>query len=324
MKLKFSAKNTDLRVLMEREGFRFPCGGKGLCGRCKIVAPVFKPTERDLRFLSAEEISEGIRLACDKTVDGELEIECLFGREANKAERMDYADAYAVFADYGTFVGLAADGEVKDGIDSDATAAERFTLAGRAQREVVELIERHSVAKAGVMLLAADARRFHALTGLNEPLPSGDSTDAGLFGLPADEAYLPPIPGDFIGGDLPLELFGREEGELVVAGGYFAYIGNASVHVAYISPSPESLNAYKATAEYFLTRFMPSKRVCVGENAVISARGGFVKETSRIPSNAAAALNSNRVKAALVRLAARMETESLADDDLWQDCLNRV
>lgn len=309
---------------MEREGFRFPCGGKGLCGRCKIVAPNFETTDRDSRFLSSEEIAAGIRLACDKILDGEAKIDCLFAREDNKAERMEYADAYAVFTDYGTFIGIAADGEVRDAADCEATAAEHFTLAGKAQREVVELIERHSVAKAGVMLLAADARRFHALTGLNEPLPSGDSTDAAIFNMPADEVYLPPVYGGFVGGDLALELYGRETGEMVVAGGYFAYIGESSVHTAYISLSPESLNAYKATVEYFLRRFLPVKRTVIGQNAVISARGGFVREQSRIPSNAAAALDSNRVKAALRRLVAKVESESLADDDMWQECLNEA
>ena len=197
MMIKLNGNNSSLRDLMEREGFRFPCGGKGLCGRCKIVAPNFKPTDRDLRFLSTEEISAGVRLACDKFLDGEAEIECLFAREDNKAERMEYADAYAVFTDYGTFIGLAADGEVKDSVFLEPTVAEHFTLAGKAQREVVELIERHSVAKAGVMLLAADAKRFHALTGINEPMPSGDNTDASLFNMPADEVYIPPIYGGF-------------------------------------------------------------------------------------------------------------------------------
>lgn len=324
MMIKLNGKNSSLRDLMEREGFRFPCGGKGLCGRCKIVAPNFKPTDRDLRFLSTEEISAGVRLACDKTLDGEAEIDCLFAREENKAERMEYADAYAVFTDYGTFIGLAADGEVKDSVFLEPTVAEHFTLAGKAQREVVELIERHSVAKAGVMLLAADAKRFHALTGINEPMPSGDNADASLFNMPADEVYIPPIYGGFAGGDLALELYGRERGEMVVAGGYFAYIGAASVHTAYISLAPESLNAYKATAEYFLRRFAPVKRTLIGENAVVSARGGFVPEASKIPVNAAAALDSNRVKAALRRLVAKTECESLADDDIWQECLNEV
>lgn len=73
MMIKLNGNNSSLRDLMEREGFRFPCGGKGLCGRCKIVAPNFKPTDRDLRFLSTEEISAGVRLACDKFLDGEAE-----------------------------------------------------------------------------------------------------------------------------------------------------------------------------------------------------------------------------------------------------------
>ena len=114
MKIKLNGNNQSLRELMEREGFRFPCGGKGICGRCKVIAADLTPTERDKRFLSDAELAKGVRLACDKTLNGAIELEPLFSREENRAERLDYADSYAVFTDYATFIGLAADGEVKD------------------------------------------------------------------------------------------------------------------------------------------------------------------------------------------------------------------
>lgn len=322
MKQEFNAVNTSLREIMEREGFRFPCGGKGLCGRCKVIAPSFAPTERDKRFLSAEEIASGIRLACDKTLNGSAVIEPMFEREDNRAERLPYADAYAVFTDYGTFAGLAADGEIKDSVTLPPAEREHYALLGAAQREIVELIERHSVAKASVMLLAADARRFHALTGIQEAIPEGDSVEASLFNMPAEEVYLPPVKGGFTGGDLPLELMGRGAGEMVVCGSNIAYISEASVHAAYIALTAESELVYKAAVEYFLRRFTPAKRTLIGENRIISERGGFRPEPSKIPENAAQALNSNRTKAALRRIAAKIETEDLINDDLFQEILS--
>lgn len=43
-----------------------PCGGKGLCGKCKVIVEdvVPEPTEREKRILSETELSSGIRLAC--------------------------------------------------------------------------------------------------------------------------------------------------------------------------------------------------------------------------------------------------------------------
>ena len=70
MKLTVKGDNVNLRDFLEREGFRFPCGGKGSCGRCRIVAPALPVTDKDRKFLNADEIARGVRLACDKVVNG--------------------------------------------------------------------------------------------------------------------------------------------------------------------------------------------------------------------------------------------------------------
>ena len=288
MKIKLNGNNQSLRELMEREGFRFPCGGKGICGRCKVIAADLTPTERDKRFLSDAELAKGVRLACDKTLNG----------AENRAERLDYADSYAVFTDYATFIGLAADGEVKDSAALPPTEISHSALRGVAQKETVELIERHSVAKAGTMLLAADALRFHALT--------------------ADDVYLPPIKGDLTGGNVPLEAFGMQTGEMSVAGGLVMYMDENSLHTAYILRTAESASAFKATVEYFLERFMPVKRNYVAPDNLMAERGGFHPVNSKIPENAAAALSSNRIRAQLRRLSEKIESEDLVHDDMWQ------
>lgn len=318
MKIKLNGNNQSLRELMEREGFRFPCGGKGICGRCKVIAADLTPTERDKRFLSDAELAKGVRLACDKTLNGAIELEPLFSREENRAERLDYADSYAVFTDYATFIGLAADGEVKDSVALPPTEISHSALRGVAQKETVELIERHSVAKAGTMLLAADPLRFHALTGIGEAIPEGDTVEAALFNMPADDVYLPPIKGDLTGGNVPLEAFGMQTGEMSVAGGLVMYMDENSLHTAYILRTAESVSAFKATVEYFLERFMPVKRNYVAPDNLMAERGGFHPVNSKIPENAAAALSSNRIRAQLRRLSEKIESEDLVRDDMWQ------
>ncbi len=57
-----------------------PCSGRGLCGKCKIriiegeVSPV---TQAELKFLSSEELEDGIRLSCLVTPKSDLVIEVL-------------------------------------------------------------------------------------------------------------------------------------------------------------------------------------------------------------------------------------------------------
>lgn len=49
------------------------CGGKGTCGRCKVtpIGQVSPPAETELSRLSSEEISRGVRLACQARVLGD-------------------------------------------------------------------------------------------------------------------------------------------------------------------------------------------------------------------------------------------------------------
>lgn len=53
-----------------------PCGGHGKCGKCKVFArgALSAPTDDELRMLSPEEISEGMRLACLACALGDCEI----------------------------------------------------------------------------------------------------------------------------------------------------------------------------------------------------------------------------------------------------------
>ena len=53
-----------------------PCGGKGKCGKCKVVARggISPITEQEKSFLTPDEFEHGIRLACMAEVVGDAEI----------------------------------------------------------------------------------------------------------------------------------------------------------------------------------------------------------------------------------------------------------
>ncbi|HEX68481.1 MAG TPA: 2Fe-2S iron-sulfur cluster binding domain-containing protein, partial [bacterium] len=57
----------------EKKSISFPCGGRGICGKCKIrIKGEFSPlTEEEREILSPEERKGGIRLACQVKVKGE-------------------------------------------------------------------------------------------------------------------------------------------------------------------------------------------------------------------------------------------------------------
>ena len=211
------------------------CGGKGSCGRCRISAPSLPVTDRDRKFLTPDEIERGVRLACDKTVCGEAEIEADIARGEVKAERYERADAYAVFCDNATYIGLQDGGEVRDGLELPPVEAKYAYLRGAAQKETIELFEKHSLAKADVFLLAASPARFTELTGIAERFAAGQTLGAELMSMPAEDVYLPPAPKTLVGSDILLEFALREAGEFVVSGRYFAYLDEASLHVAYVA-----------------------------------------------------------------------------------------
>lgn len=72
-----AARGTPLRDLLFEQGVEFPCGGQGRCRGCRIRVlhgeAKVNPAQREI--LSAEEISQGWRLACQCILDSDLEIE---------------------------------------------------------------------------------------------------------------------------------------------------------------------------------------------------------------------------------------------------------
>jgi len=72
----FAQKGTLLSdILQEAGGFKMPCGGQGHCGKCKVHAAgqLSAPDSVELKFLTPQELEEGIRLACRAVIEGPVE-----------------------------------------------------------------------------------------------------------------------------------------------------------------------------------------------------------------------------------------------------------
>lgn len=74
----FAAQGTRLQEALTGEhGFSMPCGGHGRCGKCRVKAQgkLSMPGQTERKFLSEEELAEGIRLACLAKVEGDCSVE---------------------------------------------------------------------------------------------------------------------------------------------------------------------------------------------------------------------------------------------------------
>ncbi len=85
-----------------------PCGGKGICGKCKLktVEGKFNEiTERERKFLTKEELDNNIRLACYLYFEGSAVVE-IEEREGKKTEKIykefSEEEEYTVICDLGT------------------------------------------------------------------------------------------------------------------------------------------------------------------------------------------------------------------------------
>ncbi|HET7349130.1 MAG TPA: ASKHA domain-containing protein, partial [Acidobacteriaceae bacterium] len=73
-----AASGTALLNILAERGFEFPCGGEGICGGCavRVLSGSLAVTDVDREVLTAGEIQEGWRLACQSRADSSLVLEC--------------------------------------------------------------------------------------------------------------------------------------------------------------------------------------------------------------------------------------------------------
>lgn len=322
MKLTLNAKNSSLRSLLESEGFIFPCGGKGLCGRCKIIAPTLPITEKDRTFISNADLERGVRLACDKIIEGETEIDCLLERVKNPV-KISEADAYVVFEEGRTIVGLCDGGEILHEEILPPTETSFRSLRSVAQKETVELYEEHGLAKATIMLLAGTPQKISEITGILEEHDYCTTVEAKLFDMTSEEVLLLPKPNALVGSDLLMEFLGREEGTFIVKDGYLAYLDEDCLHVARVIPNINRMDVFLSAVAYFIKKFEPKEKLLIGKNVIARDCGLEIGE-SLVSENATKLLASNRPKAKLEKLAKKVVLVSLAEDPTFNELLGKI
>lgn len=317
-------KTDNLKAYLEGLGYLFPCGGKGLCGRCKIIAPTLEITSLDKRFLSENELSSGTRLACDKIIANSTEIDCDLKKKP-KEIKPEHPCIYAIFEDNTTEIGITDDGIILENILLPSPEPNKQDLKGILNFRAIEMFEKYKIAKAETILVLGTPKRIKELTGLKIPFNYGDMYFAIDYNLPGEDLYIPAIPLLDMGSSDLVELLNLPHDSLLISKSLFMYKGDdiLCVNIAEDLSSDLRKRAFSATLEYLVQTFEPEHIYTFENNKNVIDAGGLLIE-KRARYIAAELLISNKKKAELNKLAKRIVTMSLADDDKWQSIFSAI
>ncbi len=229
-------EGTPLKELLVAYGMAFPCGGVGRCGQCRIVCPALQPTEKDKRFLSEQNLTDGIRLACDKIIRGDVVLTCPQPTEtAPKRELLscnivasiqeDFIDVGIcddALADTVTLPNpLAAYGSLSEQAEAYKKEPSKLSnlLRGVIGKESVEFFEKFGKAKAETTALCGNGFYLKILLGVPQETFIEDYNvfiGENSLSLPTESIYILPVENEMIGGDLFCETVRLAENSLVM------------------------------------------------------------------------------------------------------------
>ncbi len=213
---------TRLQDLLFEQGVEFPCGGRGRCKGCRVrvLRGELRVTAEEERLLTDRELSEGWRLACRHTLQGDLELELAQWEMAILSDESRFSfqprEGWGIAIDLGTTtlaaqlldlqtghvlaVETALNAQARHG--ADIMSRLEFALR-RGQGELERLIREQLGAMIRRLLGAAQARqgRAAAATGLlRQVVLVGNTVMHHLFcGLPVEPLAAFPFESKQIG-----------------------------------------------------------------------------------------------------------------------------
>ena len=207
-----------------------PCGGKGRCGRCRVIATgkLSLPAEAERRLLTREELGRGVRFACLARVMGDTRVElpdaAVYDSIVTAGEMPPFAPApiyarYGVAVDIGTttiaaglygtdgFLGAASMKNPQSAFGADVISRIERSLAGETEalaaavREAVARLAETLARGEGIgpeeidaYVITGNTAMLYLLTGQNPGALSHAPFDADrLYGedLPSEALGLP-------------------------------------------------------------------------------------------------------------------------------------
>lgn len=313
-----------LKELLPKYGMEFPCGGKGICGRCKIICGELPPSNLDKRFFSEKQLNEGARLACDKTAAEGIKI-FFDAKPQKKTIKLEYCNIAVIIAAQTIEVGILEE-ELIDSVVIKNTAKDSIGLRSLVGKECVELFERYGVAKADTIAVATNSFYAKMLLG-QESEGKGELLNATEYLLPAETLYLLPFIGD-IGGDFLCKALQKSFPRLIVDADELFVAGlftegdilclshkNVSYAIGELPALQASLELLLRNAERPLISLYGEKsRLLAGLMTEYSV--AFEDEPSLEP--VAKACNENRIRNQILKLRNRVSIVETVTSDEWQ------
>lgn len=179
----------DMKSVLSGMGYAFPCGGKGICGRCRGTAAKLPPTALDRKFLSAEEIESGIRLLCDKKVVDGAEIVPLFGKKSADV-KISECDAYVLIGAGSIEVGIVSGNIRLFKVYDRPKNGDKKILRSICAHGILDYLEEFSVAKAATIAVFGERDAVETLVSGACDVEEGDTFPAALVDLPGEDCFV--------------------------------------------------------------------------------------------------------------------------------------
>jgi uncharacterized 2Fe-2S/4Fe-4S cluster protein (DUF4445 family) len=318
-----------------KDGYRFPCDGRGICGKCKIrLAPNFKITEFDRRHIDPLDLARGYRLACDKVVSNKAEIlEYLLPSNTNikKPEQ----PSVGVVIKENTIEIAFVDSNILESKVLNVKAQDTRDLRSIISKNLIEFFEKYNVPKAVTILIASSKQIIELFKNDSSPSkPFGEFYNAAIFDMPAEDVYIVGTPNEVIGGAELLEAADLEIGELLVLEDTGIFILNADTSFICAQTKFDQTIEFsdqikrvfiKAAFSYFVSEFNVSKSRIISsasqENKLSHEGVKAVIKPSNTLKYSMLALTSNAYKTKLNKIAKKIVLIDLISEKLFHDIL---
>lgn len=213
-----AAEATDgkgIKEVLTGMGYAFPCGGRGICGRCRGIAAGIAPTALDEKFLSSAEIAAGIRLLCDKEGFDGAEIVPLFGKSSADL-KISECDAYVLLGKESIEIGIVAGETRLFKVFAKPEKADKKILRSICANGLLEYLEEFSIAKATTVAVFGERKAVETLVSGACDVGEGDTFPAAEVDLPAEDCFVAPC-GDGSSTEklVPLKREGETDGETI-------------------------------------------------------------------------------------------------------------
>jgi hypothetical protein len=310
---------------------KFPCGGKGICGKCKIRAQGIAPTPKDFTFFTREQIEQGVRIACDKIIEQDCSVFYSAESVVKDNKKIEHCAMFAYLGSQKAIIGILDEGleeaveytyekDIKDEDFGKYLKAKLIQLS-------LELMEAYGVPQAESLLIGGDAFVVAALTG--QSVSEGYSVSGRQYSLPAEDVFVLPFINEYLGSDIIAALAGAEEYTLFINFSNIVTFGMKTGEGYLVAPlyTPDDFiikEVFLASVTYFYSLNPEIKRALVLGKLPFDLPFGLqaVSAEEKIIEFFALAATGRKYRTTADKIRRRCDIIDLSEEALWQDCFS--